>query len=188
MAGRPTARRYAQAAFELALEHDAVDKWSEDLDLMADAMGDGDFFALLEAPQVPVRVKYQGIDTVLVGISLLARNLASVLVDHRSVRFAGAIRDEFRALADAHNGVARAEVVTAVPIQDAERQRVTQLLGELVGAKIEATERVDPEIVGGIIARVGDHLIDGSVRTRLADMRAALAAQPPDIQAENQSN
>ncbi len=182
MAGRPTARRYARAAFELALEHDAVDKWTADLDAMAEAMGDSDFFGLLEAPQVPVRVKYQGIDTVLAGISQLARNLALVLVDHRSVRFAGAIRDEFQALADAHNGVARAEVITAVPIQDAERERVNRLLGELVGARIESTERVDPEIVGGIIARVGDHLIDGSVRTRLADMRVALAAQPADLQ------
>ena len=182
MAGRPTARRYARAVFELALEHDAVDQWSDDLDLMADTMGDRDFFALLEAPQVPLRVKYQGIDAVLAGVSQLARNLASVLVDRRSVRFAGAIRDEFRALADAHNGVARAEVVTAVAMENAERERVSQLLGGLVGAKIEITERVDPEIIGGIIARVGDHLIDGSVRTRLADMRAALAGPPVDFQ------
>ncbi len=185
MAGRPTARRYAQAVFELALEHDTVDQWSNDLDLMADVMGDGDFFALLEAPQVPDRVKYQGIDTVLAGASQLARNLASVLVDHGTVRFVGAIRDEFRALADAHNGVARAEVVTAVALEDAERERVSQLLGELVGAKVETTERVDPEIIGGIIARVGDHLIDGSVRTRLADMRAALAAPPVDVQQDS---
>ncbi len=185
MAGRPTARRYAQAVFELALEHNAVDQWSSDLDLMADVMGSGDFFALLEAPQVPLRVKYQGIDTVMAGASQLARNLASVLVDHRSVRFAGAIRDEFRALADAHNGVARAEVVTAVAMEDAERERVSQLLGDLVGAKVETTERVDPEIIGGIIARVGDHLIDGSVRTRLADMRAALAAPPVGMQQDS---
>ncbi len=185
MAGRPTARRYAQAVFELALEHDAVDQWLNDLDLMADTMGDGDFFGLLEAPQVPIRVKFQGIDTVLAGTSQLARNLASVLVDHRSVRFTGGIRDEFRALADAHNGIARAEVVTAVAMEDAERERVGKLLGELVGANILTTERVDPDIIGGIIARVGDHLIDGSVRTRLADLRAALAAPPVDVQQDS---
>ena len=185
MAGRPTARRYAQAVFELALEHDAVDQWLNDIDLMADAMWSEDFFALLEAPQVPVRVKYRGIDTVMAGASQLARNLASVLVDHRSVRFAGAIRDQFRALADAHNGVARAEVVTAVAMEDAERERVSKLLGELVGANVVTTERVDPDIIGGIIARVGDHLFDGSVKTRLADMRAALAAPPVDLQQDS---
>lgn len=185
MAGRPTARRYAQAVFELALEHDAVDQWLNDIDLMADAMGSEDFFALLEAPQVPVRVKYRGIDTVMAGASQLARNLASVLVDHRSVRFAGAIRDQFRALADAHNGVARAEVVTAVAMEDAERERVSKLLGELVSANVVTTERVDPDIIGGIIARVGDHLFDGSVKTRLADMRAALAAPPVDLQQDS---
>lgn len=185
MAGRPTARRYAQAVFELALEHDAVDEWLNDIDLMADAMGSEDFFALLEAPQVPVRVKYRGIDTVMAGASQLARNLASVLVDHRSVRFAGAIRDQFRALADAHNGVARAEVVTAVAMEDAERERVSKLLGELVSANVVTTERVDPDIIGGIIARVGDHLFDGSVKTRLADMRAALAAPPVDLRQDS---
>ena len=185
MAGRPTARRYAQAVFELALEHDAVDQWLNDIDLMADAMGSEDFFALLEAPQVPVRVKYRGIDTVMAGASQLARNLASLLVDHRSVRFAGAIRDQFRALADAHNGVARAEVVTAVAMEDAERERVSKLLGELVGANVVTAERVDPDIIGGIIARVGDHLFDGSVKTRLADMRAALAAPPVDLQQDS---
>lgn len=184
MAGRPTARRYARAVFDLALEGDTVEQWSSDLDLLAEAMGAEDFFALLEAPQVPVRVKYQGIDTVLAGASQLARNLASVLVDHRSVRFAGAIRDEFQALADAHNGIARAEVVTAVAMKDAERERVDVLLGELVGAKVVATERVDPEIIGGIVARVGDHLIDGSVKTRLADMRAAMAVPPADMKAD----
>ncbi|NQW17943.1 MAG: ATP synthase F1 subunit delta [Chloroflexi bacterium] len=181
MAGRPTARRYAQAVFQIALENDALDQWSSDLDQIAEALGDSDFFAFLEAPQVPERVKLQGIDTVLVGVSGLARNLVGVLVDHRSVRFAVNVRDQYGALLDRHRGVARATVTTALPLTDEQRGRVRDLLGELVGAKVDATEDVDPQIVGGIIARVGDHLIDGSVTTKLRNMKNALARPPAQL-------
>ena len=181
MAGRPTARRYAQAVFQIALENDSLDQWSSDLDQIADALGDGDFLTFLEAPQVPEREKLQGIDTVFTGMSDLARNLLGVLVDHRSVRFAVIVRDQFRALADAHNGVARATVTTAVPLTDEQRGRVSELLGELVGAQVDTSEDVDPQIVGGIIARVGDHLIDGSVSTKLRNMQDALARPPAQV-------
>jgi len=184
MAGRPTARRYAQAVFQIALENDSLDQWSSDLDQIADALGNSDFFAFLEAPQVPKREKLQGIDTVLAGISDLARNLVGVLVDHRSVRFAVSVRDQFRALVDAHNGVARATVTTAVPLTDEQRGRVQELLGELVGAKVDTTEDVDPQIVGGIVARVGDHLIDGSITTKLRNMQNALARPPVPVNKE----
>ena len=132
MAGRPAARRYAQAVFQIALENDSLDRWSSDLDQIADALGDSDFFAFLEAPQVPEREKLQGIDTILAGVSDLARNLVGVLVDHRSVRFAVQVRDQFGALVDKHNGVARATVTTAVPLTDEQRGRVQELLRELV--------------------------------------------------------
>jgi F-type H+-transporting ATPase subunit delta len=181
MAGRPTARRYAQAVFQIALENDSLDRWSSDLDQIADALGDRDFFAFLEAPQVPEREKLQGVDTVLIGVSDLARNLVGVLIDHRSVRFAESVRDQFRALVDEHNGVSRATVTTAVPLTDEQRDRVKELLGELVGARVDTTEDVDPQIVGGIVARVGDHLIDGSVTTKLRNMQDALARPPAQV-------
>jgi F-type H+-transporting ATPase subunit delta len=176
VAGRPTPRRYAQAAFELALEHDAVDQWSEDLQLISDAIEKADFFALLTAPQVPERIKYQGVDTVLAGAGQHARNLIFVLVDHRSVHFFPAIREQFHALVDAHEGIARAGVTTAVPLMENQRSRVEELLSGLVGSKVAMTEKVDEDIIGGVIARVGDHLIDGSVRTRLDGLREAVAA------------
>lgn len=185
MPGRPKARRYAQAVFELAIEHDAVDQWTADLDRVAQAAGSEDFAALLEAPQVPAGVKHQGIETVLSDAQRLARNLLSVLVEHGQPRLAGAIRNEFRALVDAHRGIARANVETAVPLDDEQRDRVRKLLGELVGAQVIIIERVDPRIIGGVIARVGDRLIDGSTRTRLRALRATLALAPADEASES---
>ena len=174
MPRRPTAQRYAQAAFQLALEHDSVERWSDDLELVARAAENEDFAALIGAPQVPRGVKHRGIETVLGGAGRLARNLLSVLVEHGQPRLARAIRDEYAALVDEHRGIARAEVVTAVPLEEAQRERVRALLTELVHAEVILAERVDPAIIGGVIARVGDRLIDGSTMTKLQDLRETL--------------
>lgn len=178
MPGRPGARRYAQAVFELAIEGDALDEWSGDLDLVAAAVDDADFAALLEAPQVPEGVKHQGIETVLAEAGRLARNLLSVLVQHHQPRLAGQIRNQYRALVDEHRGIARAQVTTAIALNDRQRERVQTLLSDLVDAEVVMQAQVETEIIGGVIARIGDRLIDGSTRTRLQTMRDALARAP----------
>lgn len=182
MPRRPTARRYAQAAFEIALEHDALDQWTKELEEIEEALRDEDFATLLGAPQVPQSVKLQGVDTVLQDKSKLARNFVSVLVEHGQSHLLPEIRDRFRQFVDAHEGVARANVVTAVPLDAQQRQRVEQLLGDITRSAVVTTTRVDPDIVGGVVARIGDLLIDGSVRHRLERMKADLA-HPPERQA-----
>jgi len=178
VARRPTARRYAQAVFALALDGDALDQWGRDLDRLAEALSNADFSAFLESPQVPDPVKHHGIQTVLRDTSQLARNLVSVLVAHRQVGLMADIRTQYRRLVDEHQGIARADLVTAVPLESGQRARVADGLGRLIGKRVVSTERVDPAILGGLVARVGDRLIDGSSRTRLESMREALA-QPP---------
>jgi F-type H+-transporting ATPase subunit delta len=178
MSRRPTARRYAQAAFALALQGNAIDQWARDLDRVVEALDNPDFAVFLESPQVPEPVKNHGVQTVLRDASELARNLVSVLVANRQVRLARQIREQFRRLVDDHQGVARAEIVTAVPLDGGQRARIAEELGRLIEKRVVSTERVDPAILGGLVARVGDRLIDGSARTRLQSLREALA-QPP---------
>jgi F-type H+-transporting ATPase subunit delta len=87
------------------------------------------------------------------------------------------IATAFRDMADARRGTARAEVITAVPLDEARRKRVAQGLASLVGRKqVVLTEKQDPAIIGGMIARVGDRLIDGSTRTRLQRLKSELIA------------
>lgn len=178
MARKPTARRYAQAAFALALEGGAVDQWTRDFGRLVEAVDHADFAAFLESPQVPEAVKHHGVQTVLRGTSELARNLLSVLVMHRQVRLTREVREQFQRLVDDHQGIARAEVVTAVPLEGGQRARVAEELGRIIRKRVVSTERVDPAILGGLVARVGDRLIDGSSRTRLESMREALARPP----------
>ena len=178
MAGA-TGRRYAQVAFALAQEHEGVDRWLADLERTAEVLEDSDVIALLSAPQVPDQVKLDGIGTLLVDVAPLVRNLVNVMVLRGDTAVFGRTLEVFRDMADASKGTARAEVVTAVPLDDARRDRLAKGLAELVGIeRVELTETVDPGIVGGVIARVGDKLIDGSTRTRFQRMRRELAAGP----------
>jgi F-type H+-transporting ATPase subunit delta len=170
----PKSRRYAQAAFELASENDTFDEWAADLDAMAIALGDDDFAALLDAPQVPMSVKMDGIDKVLADLGEKARNLAKLLVTHRASRIASDIRDDYRAMLDSKRGIARADVATATAIDDAMRSEIVTRLSALVGQEVNATFREDPEILGGMVARVGDRLVDGSVRSKLQSLRQTL--------------
>ncbi len=176
MAGA-TPRRYAQAAFSLALENEGVDRWEGDLQRVLEVLKDADVIALLSAPQVPEKVKLDGVTTLLPDVAPLIRNMVSIIVLRGDIMKFGRTVQAFGEMADDSRGTARAEVVTAVPLDDARKQRVAAGLAALVNRKeVVLTERQDPEIVGGLIARVGDRLIDGSTRTRLRALRDDLAA------------
>jgi F-type H+-transporting ATPase subunit delta len=170
-------RRYAQAAFSLALENEGVDRWEADLVRTRETLSNTDVYALLSAPQVPEKVKLDGIATLLPDVAPLIRNMVSVIVLRGDILKFGRLVDVFSQMADDRRGTARAEVVTAVPLDDARKRRVSEGLAALVNRKnVVLTERLDPSIIGGVIARVGDKLIDGSARTRLHRLRNELAA------------
>jgi F-type H+-transporting ATPase subunit delta len=87
----------------------------------------------------------------------------------------------FNEMSDEQHGIARAEVVTAVPLDDSQRAQIAAGLAKLVGrSEVVVTESVDSEIIGGVVAKVGDRLIDGSTRTQLRAMRDSLAERPVD--------
>jgi F-type H+-transporting ATPase subunit delta len=81
---------------------------------------------------------------------------------------------EYGRLVDEHRGIAHAEVATAVPLEPEEKDKLVRRLGDLVGREIVLTTRVDPAIIGGLVARVGDKLIDGSTKSRLLALRESL--------------
>ena len=169
-------RRYAQAAFALALENEGLDRWEADLQRAQAVLQDADVIALLSAPQVPEKVKLDGVTTLLVDVVPLVRNMVSLMVLRGDIIKFGRAVEAFSGMADSTRGTARAEVVTAVPLDEARKKRVADGLAALVNTReVILTERQDPSIVGGVIARVGDRLIDGSTRTRLRTLRDDLA-------------
>jgi F-type H+-transporting ATPase subunit delta len=175
MAAESVARRYARAIFELALErNEPLEGWLSDLQSIQAALEDPAVRPVLVSPKLPFERKRELVDRALSGLDPLRRNFVYVLIERGRIELLGAVVREFRAMMLEHQGIAEATVTTAVPISDAEADRIAGLLGRLVGRRVTLERRVDPSIIGGVVARVGDRLINGSVAERLAALRRQL--------------
>lgn len=175
MAADPqAARRYAQAAFAIARDGDAIADWRADLDDVAVALAESDAAAWFAAARVPVAERQEAAARVL-DVSPLALNLAKLLIARGRTAEAREIANAFDRMADGHEGLARAEITTAVPLRAEQVAEAERRLGEALGKRITATARVDAAIIGGAVLRIEDRLIDGSVRTRLRRLRRELS-------------
>jgi len=174
MARIASGKRYAQAAFELAREKNELESWQVDLRKIAELSTDENLTDLLENPRLPFQLKRELLETRLGDINALALNLACLLVGKGILGIAGDISREYDRLLDAHRGIEHAEVVTALSLDEGDKQRLSSKLGELVNREVIVDARVDPAIIGGFKARVDDMLIDASVRNRLESLRKSL--------------
>ena len=167
-----SARRYAQAVFQIGLEHDSLDQWYGDLSTMATAVDESELGVFLDAPQVSVERKVEVISDALGdSVSPLAANLLALLASRGIASILTGVVESYQSMLDDHRGIERAEVVSSVPLDDEQRRRVSGLLEGMVGKQVRLVSRVEPSILGGFVARVGDRVIDGSARTRLNQMR-----------------
>jgi F-type H+-transporting ATPase subunit delta len=171
-----SARRYAEAAFELAKKHNTLDRWLSDLKTAAGILADPQLLRTLENPKLPKARKRAQVDAAFpVSLDPLVKNLLYMLVDRERIGVLAQLRDAFTELYNRDQGIVVAEVTTAVDLDSAEQQKVEARLRQLTGAKrIDLRVHTDPRIIGGLIARVGDMLYDGSVRSRLNDLQERL--------------
>jgi F-type H+-transporting ATPase subunit delta len=184
-----TARRYAGAVFELGVESKAIDSWRTDLGTLAEYFGNKRLQFILREPKVPVERKEQIVRDLLadkVQPQVLA--LALVLVERDLVNIAPAIYTEFEKRYNDYKGQAVAQITTAIPLDDDLRAGVIGELQQITGKRILLEERVDPAILGGAIARVGDTLIDGSLKRRFSLLRNQIIRGGQDFGADIQDN
>jgi F-type H+-transporting ATPase subunit delta len=167
-------KRYAQAAFELALEKNELESWQEGLKRIADLTANEELMALLQSPRLPFDAKKELLKKQLGEINPLAFNLALLLVHKGSLRLSGDIFQQYNDLLDAHRGVERAKVIAAVPLSDKDRETISSRLGKVVEREVVIDDKVDSSIIGGFIARIGDMLIDGSIRQKLKTLKKSL--------------
>lgn len=175
MNGSRVARRYARAAFDLALDHHDIDGWLADLHAIHRFVAIDEVAALMENPAIPFGTKQDLIEQSLPGIGRLRRNFLSVLVQNGRARELGATVSAFERLVNEHRGVAVAQVSTAVPLDDKESTEVARRLEALLGKRVVLEKRVDSSLIGGVVARIGDRLIDGSIAGQLSALRDQLA-------------
>jgi len=169
------ARRYAEAYFSLAQEASDVAGWREQLAAVAEALGDPAVSDALANPKTSLAERVRQGMQLLDGASSEARNLARLLIERRRVGIVGEILAHYDALTDRASGVVRVEVTTAVPADAALEQRIRDSLSRQLGSDVQTTVRSDPSIVGGLVIRIGDRVIDDSLRTHLQQLQAALA-------------
>lgn len=170
-----SANRYAEAVFELASEKGTADAWARDLATIAEFTSDADVAGLLASGRVPrdekLRLLSAGLES---KITPHAWNLARILEQRGKTDLAPEILRGFQERYDAKRGVAHAVVTTAVPLSDDERSAVAARLSTITGRQVSVTTRVDESIIGGLVARIGDELIDGSTRSRLVALKRRL--------------
>jgi F-type H+-transporting ATPase subunit delta len=170
-----SARRYAQAVFEIAVERSTLDAWKDDLDAISEAATNAAFVAMLESPRLPATEKRSRLSEVLTGVSEEAVNLATVLVvKGRLQALTPGIVEAYGQLLDEHRGIVRVEVITAVEISADQRGQIAQQMGEATQREVRLEHRVDPAIGGGMVIRISDRVLDGSIRAKLGTLRKSL--------------
>ncbi len=176
MARVASAKRHAQAVFQLALKNNEVEKWRADLKAISATLSAPELMLILENPKVHLSRKQKLIAECLPGLSQLALNFIYLLVAKQRLGILSQIVEEYEHLADAYQGLEHAKVTTAVPLSAEDQSKLSGRLEALTGKRIALTSEVDPAIIGGFVARVGDTLLDGSTRAKLDALKKRLAS------------
>jgi len=156
------------------LERNELESWQKGLKKIAELTKDGELMALLQNPRLPFDAKKSLLQTKLGEINPLALNLSFLLVSKGILSRSNDILQQYNNMLDIHRGIERAKVTTALPLVDEEREAISHRLGEIANRWVAIDGQVDPTIIGGFIARMGDKLIDGSIRQKLETLKKNL--------------
>lgn len=172
------ARPYAEAIFGLADAAGTLTKWSQTLARAAGIASNPDMLEAMGNPRITAEQLY-GLFASLAGDALFAesQNLIRVLIENRRLSLVPQIRDLFEDLKNEREGVVEAHVRSAFALEGEPLAALVADLQKRFGRKIRPSVSVDPELIGGVCVQVGDEVIDGSVRGKLAAMVAALKSR-----------
>lgn len=171
------ARRYAEAAFEIARRDGTLDRWGDDLRLAADVVAREDVARVVDSPAIPFEARREVLAKLLQArVSPRAFHLALLLAERGRLSTLPAVAAEYKRLVDRERGIVAATVTSAIRLEPAELEAIGARVREMTGAQAEITAAVDPDLIGGVTVRIGDRLIDASVRGRLERLRDRIVA------------
>lgn len=170
------ARPYAEAAFEQAQDEDALQSWTDLLSVLAATVSDSGMRALLHNPKVSAAQIVDIVNDVAgSAFSDSQANFVRILVDAERLQFAPEMKTLFDQKRLDAEGLARVEVISAYPLEDAQRERISEAMSRRLSRKIELSESTDEKLIGGAVIRNGDSVIDASIRGQLEELRSELA-------------
>lgn len=171
------AARYAAALFELADEKKQLDQVAADLSsLKALVLDSADLRRLIHSPVLARGDQARAMQAVLegAGASDLVRRFVGLVAQNRRLFVLADMIEAYLSQLAARRGEMTAEVVSARPLTDAQRDAVAEALRKSVGGKVAVDARVDPTLIGGLVVKVGSRLIDSSLRTKLQRLQLAM--------------
>jgi F-type H+-transporting ATPase subunit delta len=177
---RVVARRYARALIELGEEGKNLDAVVKDFATLAETIEQSpELRAVLDNPQISRASRKAVLAEVglRLGVTPTTKNTIGLLTDNGRLRAIPAIAAELREEADRRAGIVRARVTSAVPLSDSYVQRLTQALEGRFKKKVVVVREIDPALLSGVVTRIGDTIIDGSLRARLNELKSALVPQ-----------
>ena len=168
---------YARALFEVAKEHDNLEGLHGQLNQFADVVAQNrDTQMFFFSPYFTVEEKKRGLARAVEDADPAFQNFLEALIERHRMPAIMRIRQSFNGLWDRENRRLPVSIVTAVPLDAATAQSIGARIGAQTGEQIDLTQTVDPEIVGGIVLRVGNRIMDASIRSQLDNLRKQVAA------------
>jgi F-type H+-transporting ATPase subunit delta len=170
------AQVYARALFEVASERDSLDEIRDQLGAFADAMHDNrDLAVFFFSPYFSVPEKKDGLERAVVGANPELRNFLEALIERHRMPAIFRIRAEYDALWDEARRLLPVKVTSAVKLDEETVSAIGDRIGSQVDRQIELSAEVDPDILGGIVLRVGNLILDASIKNRLEQLRQQVA-------------
>jgi F-type H+-transporting ATPase subunit delta len=178
MLNQAVARRYASALFELAQEKGQIDQVDHELGMVASMVeSSSQLKAVMDDVLIAPKVKLDLVGKLFTGkVSPLVMNFLQVVVAKRREAYLAQMYRSFLDMANEARGIVEVEVRSAVALPEETAQKLEQRLVSHLGKRVKFETQVAPELLGGLVVRVGDQLMDGSVRTRLRRLRERLTS------------
>jgi len=170
------AQVWARALFEVAKEHDLLDKVREDLGEFVDALNESrDLMVFFFSPYFSTKEKKDGLKRAVSGAEPVFMNFLEALIERHRMPALFRIRARYEVLWEDERDLLPVEVTSAVELDKSTISSIGERIGEQTKRTVELSSKVDPDILGGIVLRVGNVILDASIRNRLEQLRKQVA-------------
>ena len=170
------AQVYARALFDVARQHGKLDEIREQLAQFADALNEHRELAVFFfSPYFSQKEKQEALGRVVQGAEAIFMNFLNLLIEKHRMPVIFRIRDAYERMWEEENRTLPVEITSAIELDQGTVEKIAKQIGERTGRKVKLATRVDPEILGGLVVRVGNAILDASIRNRLEQLRRQVA-------------
>jgi F-type H+-transporting ATPase subunit delta len=170
------ARVYARSLFEVAKEQGKLDVLREQLALFAEAIANSrELQTFFFSPYFSTEEKENALDVVVVGAEEILVNFLKLLIEKHRMPVIFRVRAQYERLWEEENRLLPVEITSAIALDTATTEQIGNAIGESTRRRVELAARVDPDIIGGIVVRIGNSILDASIRNRLEQLRRQVA-------------